>query len=54
MLGHMATHHLPSIGILDAYDNTYTMESKDELVFVNFFFCPIPFVVYNKKYMFFF
>ncbi len=26
-----------------ACDNTYIMESKDELVFVDFFFYPIPF-----------
>jgi hypothetical protein len=28
--------------ILVACDNTYTMESKDELVFVDFFVPPIP------------
>jgi hypothetical protein len=30
-----------------ACDNMYTMESKDELVFVDFFVHPIPFIVYN-------
>jgi hypothetical protein len=31
--------------ILVTCDNTYTMESKDELVFVDFFVHPIPLVV---------
>ncbi len=31
--------------ILFTCDNTYTMESKDDFVFVEFFFHPIPFVV---------
>ncbi len=44
----MATHHLPSIVTkIVARDNMYTMESKDELVFVGFFIHPIPFVVCN-------
>ncbi len=30
-----------------ACDNTYTMESKDELVFVDFFFPPIHLKVFN-------
>jgi hypothetical protein len=43
----VATHHLPSIvtknnRISVACDNMYTMESKDEFVFVNFFVHPIP------------
>jgi hypothetical protein len=42
----MVAHHLSSIVtkmvILVACDNTYTMESKDELVFVDFFIHPIP------------
>ncbi len=29
-------------------DNTYTMESKDELVFVDLFFHPIPLVICNN------
>ncbi len=33
--------------IVVACDNTYTMELKDELVFVDFFFHPIPLVVCN-------
>ncbi len=33
--------------ILVACDNTYTMESKHDLVFVDFFFHLIPFVVCN-------
>jgi hypothetical protein len=33
--------------IIVACDNTYTMESKDELIFVDFFFHPIPLVVCN-------
>ncbi len=33
--------------IIVAFDNTYTMESKDEFVFIDFFFHPIPLVVYN-------
>ncbi len=33
--------------ILIACDKTYIMESKDELVFVDFFFNPIPLVVYD-------
>jgi hypothetical protein len=44
-LGHVATHHLPSIMTkIVACDNTYTMESKDELVFVDFLVHLIPFV----------
>jgi hypothetical protein len=31
--------------ILIPCDNMYIMESKDEFVFVEFFFHPIPFVV---------
>jgi hypothetical protein len=31
--------------ILFACDNTYTMKSKDDFIFVEFFFHPIPFVV---------
>jgi len=31
--------------ILIACDNTYTMESKDEFVFVDFFIHPIPLVI---------
>jgi hypothetical protein len=30
---------------LVACDNMYRMESNDELVFVDFFFHPIPFVI---------
>jgi hypothetical protein len=42
-MGHVATHHLPSIMIkIVTGDNTCTMESKDELVFVDFFVHPIP------------
>ncbi len=38
MLGHVATHHLLFIIIkIVACDNAYTMESKDELAFVDFF-----------------
>ncbi len=33
--------------IVVACDNMYTMESKDELVFVDFVFHPIPLVVCN-------
>ncbi len=33
--------------IVVACDNMYTIESKDELVFVDFFFHPIPFVICN-------
>jgi hypothetical protein len=33
--------------ILVACDNTYTMESKDELVLIDFFIDPIPLVVYD-------
>ncbi len=33
--------------ILVACDNTYIMKSKDELVFVSFFFPPIPLVICN-------
>jgi hypothetical protein len=52
MLKHVAAYHLPSTMIINSYiliacDNTYIMESKDELVFVEFFFHPIPFVVCN-------
>jgi len=40
---HVATHHLLLIMTkIVACDNTYTMESKDELVFVDFFVHPIP------------
>ncbi len=51
VLGYVGTHHLPSIvtknsHILVACDNMYTMESKDELIFVDFFH-PIPLIVYN-------
>jgi hypothetical protein len=43
----MGTHHLPPNNdqnscILVACDNTYTMESKDEVVFVDFIVHPIP------------
>jgi hypothetical protein len=39
----MAAHHLPSIVTkIVTCDNTYTMKSKYELVFVNFFVHPIP------------
>ncbi len=39
----MATHHLPSIVTkIIACDNTCTMESKDELLFVDFFFIQYP------------
>ncbi len=31
--------------ILVACANTYTMESKDELVFVAFFFYPVPLII---------
>jgi hypothetical protein len=33
--------------ILITCDNTYTMESKDELVFVDFFVHSIPLVIYD-------
>jgi hypothetical protein len=46
MLGHVATHHLPSIVTkIVACDNMYKIESKDELVFVGFFVHPIPLIV---------
>ncbi len=39
----MATFYLPLIATkIIACDNTYIMESKDELVFVYFFIHPIP------------
>jgi hypothetical protein len=44
----MATHHSPSLmTLVVACDNTYIMESKDELVVVDFFVHPIPLVVCN-------
>jgi len=42
----MIAHHLPSIVTkIIACDNMYTMESKDALVFVDFFIHPIPFFI---------
>jgi len=42
----MATHHLFSIVTkIVACDNMYTMESKDELVFFDYLFHPMPFVI---------
>ncbi len=45
-MGQVIAHHLPSIvtKIIAsvACDNMYTMELKDELVFVDFFIHPIP------------
>jgi hypothetical protein len=51
ILKHVVTHHLlqlrPNSCIIIACDNMYTIESKDELVFVEFFFHAIPLVVCN-------
>jgi hypothetical protein len=50
----VATHHLPSIMTkIVTCDNMYIMDSKDELVFVDFFVYPIPFVVCEYYQMWF-
>jgi hypothetical protein len=42
-LEYVATHHLLSIVTkIIACENMYTMELKDELIFVDFFVHPIP------------
>ncbi len=47
-MGHVTTHHfLLIVTKIVTCDNTNTMESKDELVLVVFFFHPIFFVICN-------